>query len=104
VTASRVTLALAAILGLMPGFACATPHGQPVTYRNETTLTLTLTNDDFLLTTLAPHQSRAITTRESLLPDRIRAYDERNNLVFDKTVTWDDLKAGNFTVVIGGAQ
>jgi hypothetical protein len=80
--------------------ACSTPRGQPVTYRNETTLTLTLSNDDFLLTTLAPRQSRAITTKESLLPDRIRAYDERNNLIFDKTFTWEYLKAANFIVVI----
>jgi hypothetical protein len=80
--------------------ACSTPQGTPVTYRNETGLTLTVTNDDFLLTTLAPTESRRITTREDLLPDRIRAYDDRNNLVFDRTFTWSDLQAMDFVVVI----
>ena len=80
--------------------SCATPRGQPVTYRNETRLTLTVTNDDFLLTTLAPGQSRSITTKESLLPDRVRAYDDRNALVFDQTFTWEELKAARFLVVI----
>ncbi|HXH20418.1 MAG TPA: hypothetical protein VNN10_00180 [Dehalococcoidia bacterium] len=80
--------------------ACTTPQGTPVTYKNETGLSLTVTNDDFLLTTLAPTESKRITTKESLLPDRIRAYDERNNLVFDRTVTWEDLKASGFVVVI----
>ncbi len=93
-------LLLASSLALALGLACATPRGTPVTYRNETTLSLTVTNDDFLLTTLAPRQSRAITTKESLLPDRIRAYDDRNNLVFDQTFTWADLQASGFVVAI----
>jgi hypothetical protein len=80
--------------------ACSTPQGTPVTYRNEPGLALTVTNDDFLLTTLAPTESKRITTREDLLPDRIRAYDDRNNLVFDRTFTWSDLEAMDFVVVI----
>ena len=96
---SRLLLAFVLLLSAA-GAGCATPQGQPVTYRNETTLSLTVTNDDFLVTTLAPRQSRSVTTKESLLPDRIRAYDDRNNLIFDKTFTWQDLQALNFVIAI----
>jgi hypothetical protein len=97
--ARGLILALAVLLV----FACsdvAKPRGTPVTYRNDTTESLTLTNDELLLTILAPRQSKAITTREDLLPDRIRAFTERNELIFDQTFTWADLQANNFVVVI----
>jgi hypothetical protein len=96
----RLVLVALILATVIPFASCATPRGQPVTYRNETRLTLTVTNDDFLLTTLAPGQSKSITTKESLLPDRIRAYDDRNALVFDQTFTWENLQAARFLVVI----
>jgi len=79
---------------------CYTPRGTPVTYKNEMQLDLTVTSDDFFLVTLLPGQKKSITTKESLLPDRIRAYDPRGNLVFDRTVTWEELKAANFVLVL----
>lgn len=96
----HLALAASFLAALAVGVACATPQGTPVTYKNETGLSLTVTNDDFLLTTLAPTESKRITTKESLLPDRIRAYDERNNLVFDRTFSWADLQSAGFVVVI----
>lgn len=98
-------MVLAALLGvaLVAGpfsTACATPRGTPVTYQNETDQDLTLTSDQFFLVTLLPGQSKKITTKESLLPDRIKAMNARGDVVFDRTVTWEDLKATGFLVVI----
>jgi hypothetical protein len=78
----------------------AAPRGTPVTYKNELRESINVSNDDFLVTTLAAGQSKAITTRRDLLPDRIRAYTERGELVFDRTFTWEDLEALDFTIVI----
>jgi hypothetical protein len=100
---SRLSLAtFASVLVLTTVFAsaCSEPQGQPVTYRNEMSIELTVTSDDFFLVTLLPRQSKSQTTREGLLPDRIRAYSPQGDVVFDKTFTWEDLKASNFLVVI----
>ena len=79
---------------------CLEPEEQGVTYENETSAVLTVMIDDFFLTTLQPGESEAFQVRENLLPDRVRAFDEEGNLVFDEVFTWEDLEANDFRVLI----
>ncbi|MBI4301778.1 MAG: hypothetical protein HY664_04145 [Chloroflexi bacterium] len=51
---------------------------------------------------LKPGESKSSADRERYWKqgNRIQAYDEFGDLRFDKVVTWEELKANNFRVVI----
>jgi len=61
---------------------------------------LKLTLNKYDLVTLKPGESRQFSTRPSLGPQRVRAFDLEGNLKFDHVYTWEDLKAASFRVVI----
>ena len=77
-----------------------TPQGTAVTYRNDSGKSLTVTSDEFFFATLLPGQSKKVYTRESLLPDHLRATDDRDQVVYEHTLTWEELKTSGFLVII----
>ncbi len=100
--ATRIGL-IAAMLAVALGsgiVACLHEEERAVTYENGSDVVLKVMIDDFDLTTLQPGESKAFQRRKNLLPDRIRAFDQNGNLRFDEVVTWEDLEAGEFRVLI----
>ncbi len=71
-----------------------------VTYENQTGISLTLVSDGDTLATLGPGETTAFRTQKSLLPDHILAIDAQGVTRIDKIVTWQDLQADNFRVVL----
>lgn len=71
-----------------------------VTYENGTQLVLTIFSDGYELATLKPGETSSGSTRKHLLPDHVEAYDQAGNLRFDKVITWEELEANDFTLVI----
>ena len=91
-----IPLALTGLIFL----ACLETEERGVTYENASQVTLRITSDMDPLVTLEPGETHTFQTRRSLLPDHLQAYDPNGNLKYDKIVTWDELKANGWRVVI----
>ena len=56
--------------------------------------------DEFEIVTLLPGETARVQERENHMPDRVRAFDQAGNLLFDRTYTWEDLEEAGWRVVI----
>jgi hypothetical protein len=97
---TRLTLAILMLATVASALACFTPEERVVTYENATQLVLTVVSDESELATLKPGERREFAQRKNFLPDHVQAYDEEGNLLFDEVITWEDLEASDFRVLI----
>jgi hypothetical protein len=100
VTSAKTILAVLALSASALLGCFAHPEERAITYENGTRMILRVESDSSKLATLAPGETVVLRTRKNLLPDRIQAYDQDENLQFDQVVTWDELKAREFRFVI----
>lgn len=56
--------------------------------------------DDTDRGTITNAESQNVTILLNEPSDRIRAYDPEGNLIFDETLTWEELVASHFRIVI----
>ncbi len=89
---------VAVLVGAVAGIACE--HGQSITYENATSTTMTIIVDYSDLVTLEPGESESFKTRENVMPDRVRAFDQAGTLLFDRTYTWEGLEQAGWQVTI----
>ncbi len=86
------------LVGAVVGIACE--QGQSVEYENATSTTMTIMIDYSELVTLEPGKSESFKTRENVMPDRVRAFDQDGTPRFDRTYTWEDLEQASWRVII----
>lgn len=90
------TSSLAALLLL--SLAC--DPVQAVTYENETDRTVTVFRDDTLIVTLEPSEKKKFSTLEFVEPRTFEAKDQSGRVIYSETLTWDELKAQGWRIVI----
>lgn len=86
------------LVGAVVGIACH--DDQSVAYENATSITMTVMIDYSELVTLEPGESESFKTRENVMPDRVRAFDQDGTPRFDRTYTWEDLEQAGWRVII----
>ena len=94
-------LSLSVALGAVVGIACFQHEDELVIYENATAVTLTLVSDGAELITLMPgEESPDYVLRKQLMPNHIEAFDQSGTLLYDRTYTWEDVKAAGWRIVI----
>ena len=101
-TFTKVALIAVGTLGLAVLLVACQHVERGVVYRNETDSAVTLVFNGLRGPTLQPGDAKELREKQDLLPYRIQAYTKDGELIFDETVTWEDLEARNFEIVITG--
>ena len=98
--ALRLLLIMSALL--FAGLACGGDGSdeQTVTYENATAGVVRVAIDGVEVATIQPDGTAEVRVTKELMPDHIEAFDTTGSVLVDQTVTWDDLEAGDWRVVI----
>ena len=102
---SRRFISLSALVILIAsfGFAAACDTEVTVTWVNETDITIGIyfgDNIDSFDLSVAPHSTGLAGTISDTWQDAVVIRDEAGNVLYREEITWDELKAQDFTFVI----
>jgi hypothetical protein len=89
------------LLAVLAALTLACGAERQVQVENATDLTLRVTQDGFEIGTWAPSEVRGLSDiRKNSFPDTFEAFAPDGSLVWELTITWDELEAADYLIVI----
>jgi hypothetical protein len=99
----RGSLFLFLLLGLIATGLVACDPGHRVTYENRTNARITVFRDQIEVVALEPSQKREFSTLEFVGTRAFEARDENGRVIYSEALTWMDLKARDWKIIIAEA-
>lgn len=93
-------LGCAAVLVLTAALSVACDRGHALTYDNQSDTAVVLSKDGTQIVTLGPHESKVRDLLELHEAATFTAVTDGGQIIYAETLTWEKLRAQNWTIVI----